>query len=110
MRSLLKPNEQTALWTISVDAQEESKAFAEKIASDGRGKVTFSMLSDSQQQTIAAYGLRDPRYAGQKVEGIPYPSVYVIDKAGRVAWARIDKDYKQRPKNSEIRAALAALK
>ncbi len=110
MRSLLKSNEQTALWAISVDSHEESKAFTEKIASDGRGKVTFRVLSDSQQQVITAYGLRDPRYAGQKIEGIPYPSVYVIDKAGRVAWARIDKDYKQRPKNSEIRAALDALK
>jgi len=34
----------------------------------------------------------------------------VIDKKGRVAWARFDEDYKQRPPNEAIRAALAALK
>ena len=110
MRSLLKPNEQVSLWAISIDSQEESQAFAEKIASDGRGKVAFPVLSDARQQVVNAYGLRDPRYEGQKIEGIPYPSVFVIDKAGRVAWARVDEDYKQRPKNSEIRAALDSLK
>ena len=110
MRSLLKPNEQVSLWAISIDSQAESKAFAEKIASDGRGKVAFPILSDARGQVVNAYGLRDPRYEGQKIEGVPYPSVFVIDKAGRVAWARVDEDYKQRPKNSEIRAALDALK
>lgn len=68
------------------------------------------MLSDPGHQVIDTYGLRDPRYAGQKAEGIPYPAVYVIDKGGKVAWARVEKDYKQRPRNSEIRAALDALK
>jgi len=46
----------------------------------------------------------------QKVEGIPYPTVYVLDRAGRVAWARVEKDFRQRPTNGEIRAALDALK
>jgi peroxiredoxin len=58
---------------------------------------------------IDAYGLPDPRYLKQKREGIPYPTVYVVDKAGRVAWVRIDKDFRQRPSNGEIRAALDAL-
>jgi len=34
----------------------------------------------------------------------------VIDKQGRVAWAKIESDYKQRPTNEEIRAALDSLK
>ena len=59
---------------------------------------------------IDAYGLRDPAYEGQKVYGIPHPAVYVIDKQGKVSWARIESDYKQRPTNEEIRAALESLK
>ena len=42
--------------------------------------------------------------------GIPHPAVYVIDKAGKVAWAKIESNYRERPANDEIRAALDALK
>lgn len=97
------------LWAISVDDAEKSKALAQKIASDGKGKLTFPLLSDPNHQVIDAYGLGDPRYAGQKVAGIPHPAVYVIDKKGKVAWVRIEKDYKQRPTTAEIRAAIDAL-
>lgn len=67
------------------------------------------MLSDPDHRVIDAYGLRDPAYTAQKFEGIPYPAVYVIDKTGRVAWARIETDYKQRPSDEEIRAAVRAV-
>ena len=59
---------------------------------------------------IDAYGLRDPAYEALKVNGIPHPAVYLIDKQGKVAWARIETDYKQRPTNEQIRAALDSLK
>jgi peroxiredoxin len=108
---LLKPGEQVALWGISVDTPEQSRGFIEKIVAEaGGGSLAFPLLSDPQHQVIDAYGLPDPRYLKQKREGIPYPTVYVVDKAGRVAWARTDKDFRQRPSNSEIRAALDALK
>jgi len=92
-----------------VDSREDTKGFIEKIAGDGRGRIAFPMLSDPRHGVIDAYGLQDPRYLKQRREGIPYPAVYVIDKSGKVAWARIEKDYTQRPKNSEIRAAIDAL-
>ena len=98
------------LYAISVDSPEDSKKFAEKIASDGRGEITYPFLSDLGNRTIDAYGLRDPAYAGQKVDGIPRPAVYVIDKTGHVTWAKIESDYKKRPTNGEIRGALNALK
>jgi len=87
-----------------------SKNFAEKIASDGKGAVTFPILSDPEYKIIDAYGLRDPAYEGQRVYGIPHPAVYVIDKTGKVAWAKIETDYKLRPTNEEIRTALDSLK
>jgi len=34
----------------------------------------------------------------------------IRDKQGKVGWARIESDYKQRPANEEIRAALDRLK
>lgn len=87
-----------------------SRSFAEKIASDGKGAINFAILSDPDHKIIDAYGLRDPAYEGQKVFGIPHPAVYVIDKRGKVSWAKIESDYKQRPTNEEIRAALDSLK
>ncbi len=110
LRTLLKPNEAVKLYAISIDSHEENREFAKKIAQDGRGEVNFPLLSDPDSHVIDAYGLRDPAYAGQKVEGIPHPTVYVIDKTGRVTWALVESDYKKRPTNDEIRAALDALK
>ena len=110
MRTLLKRGEPVALWGISVDSHEDSKGFIEKIAADGRGKIDFPLLADPGHKVIDAYGLEDPRYLKLKSEGIPWPTTYVIDKNGRVAWVRVDKDYWQRPPNAEIRAALDASK
>ncbi len=110
LRTLLKKDENVKLLAISVDPPDVSKKFAEKIASDGKGAVNFPILSDPDHKTIDSYGLRDPAYEGQKVYGIPHPAVYVIDKQGKVAWARIETDYKLRPTNEEIRAALDLLK
>ncbi len=94
---------------ISVDTPAQSSEFAEKIAADGKGKISYQILSDPGHQVIDAYGIRDPDYNGQKFEGIPRPTIYVIDKSGRVAWMKVELDYKERPTNEEIRAALNAL-
>jgi peroxiredoxin len=110
LRFLLKKDENVKLYAISVDPPDVSKSFAEKIASDGKAKVNFPLLSDREHKIIDAYGLRDPAYEGQKVYGIPHPAVYVIDKAGRVAWAKVESNYRERPANDEIRAALNSLK
>jgi peroxiredoxin len=71
--------------------------------------VSFPILSDKGHRVIDAYGIRDPDYNGQKFEGIPHPSVYVIDKDGRVAWAKVETDYKERPNSQDVRAALKKL-
>lgn len=81
----------------------------EKIAADGRTQIDFQLLSDPGHRVIDAYGIRDPAYNGQQFEGLPRPSVYIIDKTGRVAWAKVEDDYKKRPTNAELRAALASL-
>lgn len=106
----MKGDEQVNVYAISVDSPAESKQFAEKISADGKGNISYPILSDPGHRVIDAFGIRDSDYNGQKFEGIPHPSVYVIDKDGRVAWARVEKDYKERPINDEVRAALKNLK
>ena len=110
LRNLIKADEQVNVYAISVDSPEQSREFAEKISADGKGSINYSILSDPGHRLIDAFGIRDPDYNGQKFEGIPHPSVYIIDKDGRVAWAKVEKDYKERPINDEVRAALKNLK
>ncbi|MGZ7033372.1 MAG: hypothetical protein ACXVIJ_15525, partial [Thermoanaerobaculia bacterium] len=57
---------------------------------------------------IDRYGLRDPAYAGQELDGLPHPSVLVLDQRGKVRWSRIETDYRERPANEEVSAALDA--
>jgi peroxiredoxin len=94
---------------ISVDSPGQSREFAEKIAADGKGKVDYRILSDPGHRVIDAYGIRDPDYNGQKFEGIPRPTVYVIDRSGRVTWTKVELNYQERPTNEDIRAALNGL-
>lgn len=109
LRSLLKKDDNVKLYAISIDPPDVSRTFAEKIAADGKGKVRFPLLSDQEHKTIDEYGLRDPAYEGQKVYGIPHPAVYVINKDGKVTWAKIESNYRERPTNQDIRRALDAL-
>ena len=110
LRNLVQGDEQVNVYAISVDTPAESKEFGAKISADGKGNLSFPILSDPGHRVIDAFGIRDPDYNGQKFEGIPHPSVYIIDKDGRVAWARVEKDYKERPINDDVRAALKNLK
>lgn len=98
------------MWGISVDSAADSRGFSETIARDGKGALTFPLLSDAGHRVIDAYGLQDARYLKQSSEGIPYPTTCVIDKTGKIAWMRIDRDHTVRPPNSEIRAAIDALR
>jgi peroxiredoxin len=97
------------LVAISVDDASKSRDFAKKIAKDGRGDVGFALLADPGHATIDAYGLHDTAYDGGEFDGIPHAAVYVIGRDGLVAWAKVSDDYKIRPSNADIRAALSAL-
>ena len=110
LRTLLNKDENVKLFAISVDTPEVSKELADKLAADKRGAISFPLLFDPNHKTIEAYGLRDPAYDGEKFAGIPHPAVYVIDKNGVVVWAKVESDYRKRPTNEELRAALDALK
>ena len=105
----MQKDEPVRLYAVSIDSPEESREFDTKIAADGRGGINFPLLSDPGHRVIDAYGLRDPAYTQQKFDGVPYPTVYVIDKTGRVAWVKVSQDYKQRASHDEIRAALNSL-
>ena len=106
----MKKDDNVKLYAISVDPPDVSKEFAVKLAADGQGEINFPLLSDPDHRTIDAYGLHDPAYDGGRFAGIPHAAVYVIDKRGIVAWAKVESNYQERPTNDDIRAALNGLK
>ena len=108
LRDLARAYGDVRFYAISRDLPAESHDLAGKIARDGRGAVSFSLLSDPRSEVIDRYGLRDPAYAGEKIDGVPRPSVFVLDQRGRVRWAKVESDYRERPSNEEIAAALDA--
>ncbi len=110
LRGLLKENETTQLYAVSIDPAEKSRTLIEKIEKDGKGKMNYRLLSDPNAQTIDAYGLRDARYKTEKVDGIPLPTVYIIGSDRKIVWAKIEQDYKLRPTNEDIRAELDKVK
>lgn len=74
--------------------------------SDGR-PLDFPLLSDPDHAVIGRYGLlnqQDP-----KARPIPHPTTFVIDREGVVRWKFIEIDYRVRPTNQDILAALARL-
>jgi peroxiredoxin len=96
------------IYAISKDSPEQSRELVRKIAGDGRGAVSLSLLSDPRSAVIDRFGLRDPAYVGDKIDGVPRPAVFVLDQHGRVRWSKIESDYRERPANEEVAAALDA--
>ena len=89
---------------ISRDRPDESLEMDKKIAKDGRGPLGFPLLSDLHGAVINRYHLLDPAFTN----GVPKPTVFVLDKDGKIRWAKIEDDYRERPTNEEVAAAIDA--
>ena len=67
------------------------------------------MLSDPSSAVIDAFGLRDPQYTEGRAVGVPYASVYLIDKTGTILAKTVSGDYKKRPSNDQILALVDSI-
>jgi peroxiredoxin len=106
LRDLARTFPDVKIYGISRDYPKDSRELETKIASDGRGPLNFALLSDPRSVTIDRYALRDPNYRGEESDGVPRPSVFVLDAEGRVRWSKIESDYRERPTTEEVAAAL----
>jgi peroxiredoxin len=61
-------------------------------------------LSDAGHKVINRYGILN---LGSR--DLPHPATYVIDKGGIVRWKEVNVDYRVRPTNQQILAALKNL-
>jgi peroxiredoxin len=100
--------ETTQILALSVDAPEDLQQMVDRISADDNLAPTFPFLFDEGHRVIDRYGLfndADPR--GRQ---ITHPATYIIDREGVVGWKFIEVDYRIRPSNEDVLAALAEVR
>lgn len=91
------------LYGISYDSVESQNRFLTNQMLD------YNMLSDEGSAAIDAFGLRDPQYTEGEAEGVPYASIIVLDKNGKITAKSVSGDYKKRPTNDQILAIVDSI-
>ena len=93
------------LAALSYDKPDALDAFAQK------QDIAYTLVSDEGSKAIDAYALRDPQYAkGGFADGVPRPSIFVIDAKGVVRGKLALEGYKVRPGNDDVLKAVDAVK
>ena len=89
----------TVVLGLSIDPQPSKAAWAQSL-----GSISFDLLSDFHPHGEVAqkYGVFRPK------EGFSERAVFVVDKRGRIAWAKV-YDIPQQPDNEELFRAVGAL-
>lgn len=71
--------------------------------------LTFPLLSDPGSRVIDAYGIRNEEAKG-RAEGIPHPTVFILDQKGTIRVKLMRDGYRERPEAAEIIAGVQSLK
>jgi peroxiredoxin len=109
LRALLgaELKDDTEIVVVSVDDDEETGRTIARVGEDGMAP-DFTFLSDPDHRVIDRYGILNANAGGRGA--LPHPASYVIDRQGIVRWKDVQTDYKVRPTNEQIRAALLLLR
>ncbi len=108
------------LVAVSPQTPDNSLSTAEK------NELAFPVLSDSALQAATAFGVAFempselielyskvgndlPVLNGNGRWVLPVPATYVIDRKGRIAFAHVEADYRERAEPGDVLAAVAAL-
>lgn len=91
------------LYGLSYDSPDQQDRFSKN------QMLQYDMLSDQTSTVIDAFGLRDPQYTDGRAVGVPYASVFVIDKSGKIVAKSVSGDYKKRPSNDQILALVDSI-
>lgn len=79
----------------------------DRVAEEYGAQIDFTLLADSDNAVIDRYGVFNPDDSRRRA--IPHPTTLVIDKQGVVRWKFIEINFRIRPTNEDILAALAEL-
>ena len=99
----------TEILAVSIDPPERLDMMVDRIVEEGgldpSDEPDFRFLSDPGHRVIDRYGILNP----DDERGIPHPTTLVLDRNGVVRWKFIETDYRIRPTNEMILAALAVV-
>ena len=84
------------LYGLSYDSPDQQDRFSKN------QMLQYDMLSDQSSAVIDEFGLRDPQYTEGRAVGVPYASVFLIDRTGKIMAKSVSGDYKKRPTNEQI--------
>jgi peroxiredoxin len=98
---------QTEILAVSIDDRELQQRMIDRVAEDDGRVLEYLLLSDPDHAVIDRYGLLNQ--SDPQARPIPHPTVFVIDGSGVVRWKFIEIDYRIRPTNEDILAALAVV-
>lgn len=100
--------ERVDIVAVSVDPVEELQQMVERILEvQGGDPPGYRFVSDPGAAVISRYGILNP--GGFRGQDISHPTTLVIDTAGVVRWKVVETDYRLRPTNADIAAAVAAV-
>ncbi len=91
------------LYGLSYDSPDQQDRFSQN------QMLRYRMLSDQPSTVIDGFGLRDPQYTDGRAVGVPYASVFVIDKTGKIVAKSVSGDFKKRPSNEQILALVDSI-
>jgi peroxiredoxin len=77
---------------VSVDEQSYAWSMAQTTG------AKFQILSDAKKETITAYGIVN----AAEHDGIAHPSIFVLDKEGKIRYMHVGKDPQDRPTDEAI--------
>jgi peroxiredoxin len=90
-----------------VDEKEEQQMMIDRVAEEDGMLIEFQLLADADHAVIDRYGVYNPEARPDRP--IPHPTTLVIDKQGVVRWKFIETNFRIRPSNEDIVAAVNAL-
>jgi len=99
--------EETQILALSVDSPDDLQRMVDRISAEDGAMPDFPFLTDSGHGVIDRYGLYNPD--DPRGRQLTHPATFVIDKDGVVRWRFVEVDYRVRPGNEDILAALADL-
>ena len=86
----------TRLVAISYDSVEVLEGFARK------REITYLLLSDVGSRVIDAYGVRNLEAKGSRIDGVPHPVTFIIDKNGVIRAKLFREGYRDRHSADEL--------
>ena len=99
--------ENTEILALSVDEREEQQMMIDRVATEDGRIIEFQLLADPDNAVIDRYGVFNPNESQRRP--VPHPTTLVIDKQGVVQWKFIETDFRIRPTNEDILAAVLEL-